>query len=79
MPLEIYISATNESFGFDRFKEICRCCACNELNNGFYVEYDLYLSERTDIVSRQDNCQICGNTLFVDGRKKMGKIDGVIY
>ena len=80
MALEIYRSATEDSIGFDRYSELCRDCAAEELKNGFYVEYDLYLSEKTDAVSTDCTCEKCErNTFFIDGRKKWNKLEGAIY
>ena len=79
MALEIYRSGTKDSFGFNRYSEICRCCAKEEIDKGFYVEYDLYLSEKTEAVNREDKCQSCGDTFWIDGRKKWEKLQGAIY
>lgn len=76
---EIYRSATQNSLGFDRYKELCRDCALKEVHEGYYVEYDLYLSERTDIISKDDTCQICEESFFRDGRHAFIKLEGVIY
>ena len=79
MALEIYKSGTQGSLSFDRHSEICRSCAEKEIKDGNYVEYDLYLSERTDAVSREDTCQMCKDGFFIDGRKKWEKLDGAVY
>ena len=79
MALEIYKSGTQDSSSLDRHSEICRSCAEKEIKNGYYVEYDLYLSERTDAISREDTCQMCENDFFIDGRKKWKRLEGVVY
>ena len=67
--IELYRSSNQGSSSFDRHNEICRDCAEKEIREGHYVEYDLYLSERTDAITRDDTCQICEGSFFVDGRK----------
>lgn len=79
MALEIYRSGTQGSSSFDRHSEICRSCAEKEIKDGHYVEYDLYLSERTDDVTREDTCQMCNDSFFIDGRKKWERLEGAVY
>jgi hypothetical protein len=79
MALEIYRSGNKDSMGFDRYMEICRECASNEVKNGYYVEYDTYLSERTDAVTRECTCQMCYESFFIDGRRKLEPLEGVVY
>ncbi len=79
MALEIYRSGKQGSSSFDRHLEICRLCAEKEVKDGHYVEYDLYLSERTDAVNREDNCQMCRSSFFIDGRKKWERLEGAVY
>lgn len=79
MALEIYRSGNQASGGFDRHTEICRSCAYKEIKNGHYVEYDLYLSERTDAVTIEDTCQMCEDNFFIDGRKKWERLEGAVY
>ena len=80
MALEIYRSSTQGSSSFDRHNELCRDCATEEIKDGFYVEYDLYLSERTDAVGNEELCEKCQeNTFFIDGRKKWNRLSGAIY
>ena len=79
MALEIYRSGTKGSAFFDRHSEICRLCAEKEIKDGHYVEYDLYLSERTDAVTREDTCQMCEDGFFIDGRKKWERLEGAVY
>jgi RNA polymerase subunit RPABC4/transcription elongation factor Spt4 len=79
MALEIYRSGAQCSQSFDRHSEICRSCAEKEIKDGYYVEYDLCLSEKTDAITREDACQICEDTFFIDGRKKWEKLEGAVY
>ena len=78
--LEIYKSATQDSStNCNRYSEICRDCAKEEVEKGYHVEYDLYHSERSGSITREDTCQICEGDFFVDGRKKFTRLEGVIY
>ena len=77
--IELYRSSNQGSASFDRHSEICRECAEKEIKEGHYVEYDLYLSERTDAINRDDTCQICEGSFFVDGHKKWKRLEGAVY
>jgi hypothetical protein len=77
--IELYRSKTQYSISFDRYSEICRDCAEKEANKGYYVEYDLYLSERSDTITTDDACEKCGESFFIDGRKKLKRLKNVIY
>lgn len=77
--IELYRSGNKSSSSFDRHSEICRDCAKKEIEDGYYVEYDLYLSEKTDAIKENDTCQICEGSFFRDGRKKFERLEGAIY
>lgn len=77
--IELYKSSNQGSSSFDRYSEICRDCAEKEIEEGYYVEFDLYLSERTDAITKDDTCQICEGSFFRDGRKKWKRLDGAVY
>lgn len=77
--IEIYRSGNGDGC-FDRYQEICRDCAKEEVLAGAHVEYDLYLSERTEAINiHRDFCEICGGDFFRDGRKNFIRLDGVVY
>ena len=76
--IQVFRSATQSSASFDRYSELCRECAKKEVENGFYVEYDLYLSEITDLIGSDDECDLCHNDFFVDGIEHE-KVKGVVY
>ena len=78
MALEIYRSSTQQSSSFDRYNELCRYCAKDELKNGFYVEFDGYLSNK-EKEAENLNCEKCAGSFFIDGRRKWNELDGAIY
>lgn len=54
---------------------VCHDCAAKKLKEGFELMYDLALSERTpEYKAMKQECEICGGTLFVDGRKKYERL-----
>jgi uncharacterized protein with PIN domain len=76
MSIELY--STNEH------DEVCRNCAIEAIKNGDdNVVYDVWLSERTDSITKDDSCQKCGKSFWTDGRKHKltdkTKIVGVDY
>ncbi len=76
MAINVYKSGSKGALGFDRFNEICRHCAVNEVNLGHYVEFDHELS---NVLTKSDLCTKCFGSFFVDNRKKLERIPGVIY
>lgn len=77
--IELFRSANQGSASFDRHTELCRECAEKEIKEGHYVEYDLYLAERAGLITKDDTCQLCEGSFFVDGRKKYKRLEGAIY
>ena len=76
MAIELY--STNE------YEEVCRECAIKAVKKGDdNVIYDGWLSERTDSITKDDCCEICGASFWIDGRKhklnNKTKIVGVNY
>ena len=78
MRIEVYRSATQTAASFDRFNEICRSCAAQEVKEGHHVEYDLYLSERSGSITEEDICENCEES-FVTDTEIVEKIESVIY
>ncbi|MCK4665078.1 MAG: hypothetical protein KAT68_19575 [Bacteroidales bacterium] len=49
------------------YDEICRICAKEEQKKGRDIQFDDYLSN-IEPLSREETCQICEGTFFIDGR-----------
>ena len=56
------------NIGEQYYSEICRSCAFKEQEKGRELQFDGYLSD-IEPLSREEACEICGKTFFVDGRK----------
>jgi hypothetical protein len=50
------------------YSEICRDCAIQENSEGREIQFDGYLSN-IDPLSKDEECEKCGCTFYVDGRK----------
>ena len=67
--IEVYRSGTDHT-DFDRYVEICRDCAAEEIAGGYYVEHDEFRSMET---GPDDWCQKCEGDFLVDGRRRENK------
>ena len=46
----------------------CQSCAAKKKEEGYQITYDLYFSERYPDERKDDVCDICEDSFYVDGR-----------
>lgn len=47
---------------------VCQSCASKKKEEGYRITYDLYWSERYPDERKDDECDLCDGSFFVDGR-----------